>query len=758
MASWTLAAATASGQGTVRGFVYDKGNGEPMLFVNVVLKGTALGAATDEHGYFSIARVPEGDYVLNCFSIGYDTVSKPVTIRKDDLVSVKVYLEQSAISLQQVEISADKQEQRTEVQMSVAKITPREISQVPAAGGEPDLAQYLQVLPGVVFTGDQGGQLYIRGGTPIQNKVLLDGMVIYNPFHSIGLFSVFDADIIKTADIYTGGFNAEYGGRISSVMDITTRDGNKKRFNGKFSASTFSSKLTLEGPFKKPANDEQSTGTYIFSGRTSYLDRTSKTLYSYANEDGLPYRFLDFYGKGVLTGSNGSKFSLFGFRFDDNVNYEPVSEYKWNSFGAGSNFVLIPGSSPVLLDGTFAYSRYRIELQEADELPRYSSVNGFNFMLNFTYFLGKDEVKYGIEALGFKTDFTFYNYVRKKIEQVDNTSEFGAFLKYKRAGDKLVIEPSLRVHYYASLNEFSFEPRLGAKYNLTERVRLKAAAGLYAQNLLAAVSDRDVVNLFYGFLSGSDDLPDEFLGEPVTSRLQHAGHLVGGIELDVHKHVSVNLEAYIKDFSQLENVNRDKIYDDVTANYDKPEYLKKDFILEKGTAKGIDCSIKYDYKGLYLWLVYSLAYVDRNDGIRVYEPHFDRRHSINAVASYTFGKKGDWNAGIRWNFGSGFPFTQTAGFYEYLNFQQGLNVNYTNANGDLGLLYGELNKGRLPYYHRLDVSLKKSFEFSKRSKLEVIASVTNVYDRANVFYFDRIRGDRVDQLPILPSLGASITF
>ncbi len=753
-----LGGATANGQGIVRGFIYDKDNGEPMLFVNVVLQNTTLGAATDVHGYFAINKVPAGDYEVIAFSIGYDTVSNSIVVADNEIVTVKMYMKESAISLQQVEISAGKQEQRTEVQMSVSKITPREISQVPAAGGEPDLAQYMQVLPGVVFTGDQGGQLYIRGGTPIQNKVLLDGMVVYNPFHSIGLFSVFDSDIIKTADVYTGGFNAEYGGRISSVMDVTTRDGNKNRFNGKFSASTFNSKLTLEGPFKKPKENGGSSGTYIFSGRTSYLDQTSKSIYKYVDDEGLPYRFLDFYGKGTLTGSNGSKFSLFGFRFDDNVNYEGISEYQWNSFGAGSNFVMVPGASPVLLDGTFAFTRYEIELQEADEQPRSSAVNGFNFTLNFSYFLGRDEVKYGLEGLGFKTDFTFFNSVGKKLEQVENTSEFAAFLKYKRAADKVVIEPSLRVHYYASLNEFSFEPRAGLKLNLSERLRFKAAAGLYAQNLLAAVSDRDVVNLFYGFLSGPDNLQDEFRGEEVTSRLQHAAHLVAGVEVDLFRNVSVNLEGYIKDFNQVENVNRNKIFEDTGANFDKPDSQKKDIIVEKGLARGADIAINYESKKWYIWLVYSLGFVTRDDGITEYEPHFDRRHNVNAVVSYTFGDKMDWVASARWNFGSGFPFTLTAGFYEYLDFQQGINVDYTNSNGDLGVIYDELNKGRLPYYHRMDMSIKKTFTFSERSELAVIASVTNVYDRDNIFYFDRIRGERVDQLPILPSLGASITF
>ena len=138
--------------------------------------------------------------------------------------------------LDEFEYSAEAEDRKTEVKMSVIKATPKDFAHVVSVGGEPDFAQYLQTAPGVVTTGDQGGQMYIRGGSPIQNKVLLDGMTIYNPFHSIGFFSVFDTEIIKSADIYTGGFSAEYGGRISSVMDITTKDGNKKHHAGKMIA------------------------------------------------------------------------------------------------------------------------------------------------------------------------------------------------------------------------------------------------------------------------------------------------------------------------------------------------------------------------------------------------------------------------------------------------------------------------------------------------------------------------------------------
>ncbi|MFM7078574.1 MAG: TonB-dependent receptor [Bacteroidota bacterium] len=748
--------AKAQNNGTVRGFVYSKETGEPVLFTNVYLKGTTLGAATDVNGYYSITKIPAGDYTLMVTSIEYDSLSTPVTIVSGEILTKKLYLEKKTVNLMEVNISAEKQEAKTEVKASVIKVTPKELKQLPSVGGEPDLVQYLQVLPGVVFSGDQGGQLYIRGGTPIQNKVLLDGMVIYNPFHSIGLFSVFDTDIIRNADIYAGGYGAEYGGRISSIMDIKTRDGNKKRFGGKISANPFATKVLFEGPIKKAANENEGDASFIISGKTSFLDRTSKALYSYANEEGLPYTFNDLYAKFVTNNANGSKWNVFGFNFNDRAKYAGIADYKWDSKGFGSSFVVVPGGSTVLLDGNFAYSQYKITLEEADARPRMSLVNGFNVGLNFTYLLNRDEIKYGIEALGFKTDYEFFSFNGTKSEQEENTTELGVFVTGKKIlGEKLVIEPGIRFHYFASLSELSLEPRLGAKYNISDKIRIKAAGGMYAQNLLSSSSDRDVVNLFYGFLSGPENLPDEFRGDPVKSRLQKATHLIAGLELDLPWNFSANVEVYTKSFDQLSNVNRDNIFDE---DDNQPDALTDDYIVEKGTAKGLDMTLKYEYKRVYFWAVYSLGFVNRKDEYREYVPHFDRRHNVNLVGSYTFGKKLDWQFDIRWNMGSGFPFSQTQGFYEYLNFSGGLNTDPGQENGTLGVLYGPLNEGRLPYYHRLDVSLKKEFALGENTRLEATASIINVYNRKNVFYVDRITNDRVDQLPILPAIGLNMSF
>ena len=190
--------------GEVRGFVYEEATAEPAIYTSVHLKGTNYGTQTNLDGFFSISKVSPGEYQLFISSIGYDSIQIPISVKAGSLLTQKIYLKKSTVEMQEVQVSAESQEKKTDVRISVNKITPKEIRQVPTIGGEPDLAQYMQVIPGVIFSGDQGGQLYIRGGTPIQNKVLLDGMIIYNPFHSIGLYSVLDADVIRGADVYTG--------------------------------------------------------------------------------------------------------------------------------------------------------------------------------------------------------------------------------------------------------------------------------------------------------------------------------------------------------------------------------------------------------------------------------------------------------------------------------------------------------------------------------------------------------------------------
>lgn len=766
---FVLTAAFAQGQNTVKGVLYDDESGEAIPFANVVLEGTKHKVATDINGFFLINKIPDGTYTLLVKYVGYAEYREELTLAKGQVVSRNIKLKESAQMLKDVVITSNRMEERkVETQVSVEKVTASQIQQMPSIGGQADIAQYLQVLPGVNSTGDQGGQLYIRGGSMIQNLCLVDGMIVYNPFHSIGLYSIFETDIILNADIYTGGFGAEYGGRLSSVMDITTRDGNKKRHSGKIGINTFGANLIVEGPLMKERSEQKkSTLTYLLATKGSYLSKTSKLIYPYV-EGGLPFDFLDVYGKLSLNSGTGSKWNIFGFRYDDKVTgYQSLADYHWTNWGVGTNFVIVTGTSAIL-DGTVAYSDYKINMEDikveqGTREEKSSGINGVNASLNVTNFFGKHKLKAGIMFEAYKTKYIFGS-----VNPGDmNTANISGYVTFKcNVNDKLLVEPGFRYIYYTSQNEHSPEPRLAMKYNANDHLRFKLAGGLYSQMLLDARSDNDIVNLFNGFLTGKSSLDVARLGdEENESYLQRAQHVVVGGEYDLNRHLSFNLEFYFKNFSQLLNMNHNKMFDrhdgdyQTGGRYEKPTYLTSDFVLEKGRAWGLDFSVRYEIERLYVWGTYSLGWVTRtNEGDGTYYPHYDRRHTVNLLVTYALGSRREWEFSARWNFGSGYPFTQTQGAYESLSFGGGINTDYTNANGDFSLHYAELYKGRLPAYHRLDLGVKRKFSIGKRCLLELNLSATNIYSRENIFYFDRVTFERINQLPILACFGINFSY
>jgi hypothetical protein len=758
----------------IKGTVNDKDNGPGIANVLITgpnVKTGSTGAQTDEQGSFGI-ELPVGTYTIKITQQGHRDYVDTIVVELDKNINLGIIrLKEAPVEMNEYEVKDNTD--KTHGNVSVITITQDDIKRVPTTMGEADIVGALLVTPGVVSSGDQGGQLYIRGGPPIQNKVIMDGAIIYNPFHSIGILSVFDTDLIRSADVYTGGFGAQYGGRISSIMDIHMRDGNLKKFSGKVGVTPISSKIILEGPIKKLKESGGSSASFLVNARGSFLEYSSRVFYPYANvtntnsaTTGLPYNFWDIYAKvSVNAGDEGSKVNIFGFSHNDYVNFSSITKLNWSSAGGGLNFTVVPGSANVRIDGVFAYSNYNIKMVEQNELSlkRESTVNGFNFNLNFHQFFGNNRITYGLEGVGTFTHLYYDTPYSTHIENDNNTTEIAAFARAKINKAGFVIEPSFRLHYYASVGEVSPEPRLSVKYNIRDWWRIKAAGGLYSQNLVAANSDRDVVNLFYGFLSGVDNLPDTYRGSPVTSLLSKSQHGILGMEFDIGKYVDINVEGYFMNFSQLLNVNRNKLYDEGTQPANTPDYLVSDVIVETGYATGFDATVKFEYKNFYVWVVYSFLKTERTDEITTYTPHFARQHNINMVGSYAWGKKRDWEASVRWNIGSGFPFTQTQGFYEFVDFQQGINTDYTTSNGTVGIQYAGPNTGELPWYHRLDINVKKTFKFENKknhhiSKMEINVGGSNLYNRKNIFYLDRVTFQKIYQLPIIYNVGLSFEW
>ncbi|MBT8231737.1 MAG: TonB-dependent receptor [Saprospiraceae bacterium] len=740
-----------SQEGSIRGHVYDQKSGEPVIFANVVLDGTTYGTNTDENGLFTLAGIPLGNYDLKVSYIGYEDNTTQVEFKSPKINYYKINMTSGGINLGVINISGDREQARTEVRVSKLRVSQKQIKALPSTGGDADILQYLQVLPGIISTGDQGGQVYIRGGSPVQNKILLDGLTIYNPFHSIGFYSTFETELIRNVDVLTGGFNAEYGGRISAIIDISTREGNKKRFGGQLSASPFMVKGLFEGPLVKLKDDSGSI-SFVLSTKQSIIENTSKEIYSYASVNdtiGLPFGFSDTYGKLSFVTQNGSKFNFFGFKFDDTFDNPLVSRVDWSNEGGGMTFDLLPNASSLTLNGIVGYSKYDVSIIEGDDDPRSSLIREYLLGLDFNYFGNSFALKYGLEIKSIRTEFNFVNPFGLGLNQFQNTTEMSGFLKFRKSWEKLVFEPGLRTQFYASLGEISLEPRLGLKWNVSERTRVKAAAGFYTQNVISTSNERDVVSLFTGFLSGPESQFNNFEGERVSSKLQKSRHLILGVEQDISDHLQLNVEGYIKDFPQLIVVNRNK-----TSN------LQSDYSTEEGQAYGVDFSAKFETPSFYVWATYTLGFVDRFDGEQEFPTIYDRRHNINFLTTYSFGQNMDWQASIRWNFGSGFPFTKTQAFFNQLNLEQGPGSDYITSNPDnVGIIYSDTrNGGRLPYYHRLDASIQKTFEMTDNLNVEAVVSVTNAYDRDNIFYFDRVRFERVNQLPIIPSIGLRLNY
>jgi hypothetical protein len=769
---FSIAAKAQNHNGTIKGFVYDKRSGEVLTYATIIVENTKTGVQTDVNGYFSLS-LASGTYTLIATALGYDSMVMTVNLLPDAIATKKVLLSQKEVGLQEVRVSGRKTDKITRINTGVTNITPRELKLLPSAGGEPDLAQYLQVIPGVVFTGDQGGQLYIRGGSPAQTGIYLDGITIYSPFHSIGLFSVFETEAIRNVDVYTAGFSAQYGNRTSAIVDVHTKDGNKNDVSGIVSVSPIMARVLIDGPLLKSKKDNGAGITYLVTAKTSYLDQTSKSLYGGLGDQfkvGLPYKFTDIYGKLTFSGDNGSKLNVFGFNFDDQAKllndstdavFPVRADYHWKARGAGGTFVVTPGNTSALIDGKVAFSNYDIGVSKellnipVDTVPRTSQINGFEAGINFTYFLPNySQLKYGIEVSGTHTALNYYS--AQGVSTTENRQSTLAALYFMfrhNFSSRFIFEPSIRLQYYSELDKLSPEPRLGMKYNITDDIRLKAAAGIYSQNIISTKSDQDIVNLFTGFLLSPDQEIKDVKGNVVKTNLQTAYHLVGGIEVDVNQ-VEFNLEPWVKVFGQVDELNRNKVY-----------VSDPDFVAANGIAKGVDLSAKYSTQRIYLWgaMGYqSVDYtsIDSKGQKQTYPTPFDTRFNANAVASYTLGKKKDWEVSGRYNIHSPFPFTQTQGFYENVPMStNGIATNYLTTNGNLGVVYAnEINGGRLSWYHRLDVAVKKHFKLSTKSSIDATFAVTNVYDRRNIFYVNRFTNVRVYQLPLFPSLNLTWNF
>ncbi len=742
--SCLLTSDASSQSATVRGFVTDGGDGRPLEGVNVVLTNTSgelLGSASDAEGFYIIRRIDPGAYTLRASFIGYVTYEQELTLSADEIATVTVVLNFDEANLDEVVVEGERAGGGARVSAGLQTIRPQDMELVPAPDVSADLVNYLTTLPGVVASGDRGGQLFIRGGEPTQNLVELDGMLIYQPFHIIGFYSAFPADIVRISDVYAGGFGAKYGGRLSSVIDVSSRNGNNRRFGGTFTAAPFVSSALIEGPLVK------NRASFLISVRESVIDQGASKLI----DQNLPFEFGDAFGKLHFTLGANSQASFSALRTHDrgvigageagaDLDDPTQDQIDWTNTAFGSRFIVLPAALPIFAEIKLSYSILDQGFGVVDDPTRETNVARFNGSADMTYFTGTSEIGWGL----FLRTSTLENELGGQFQNITSDKEFiteaGAYIEPTfKMRNGLKINPGIRLHAFPSKSETFLEPRLRLYYERGSHT-LSSAWGIYHQEIVGLNDRRDAGNVYTAWTSSP------------LGKVPQAMHVIGGYQFTGTNGVDFSVEAFYKDLQNL-----------VIPEWSAFPRFSVNVQPANGTAIGFDVRVGYEKPWFKSFVSYGLSNVEyeaTGDVIELwfgtstqsFSPAHDRRHQVSALAALQ-GRGFEFST--RWQFGSGLPFNESVGFDTFV-LVNGENDVRTDP-GTLRVLYGQPYTGRLPTYHRFDVSLSKSFDLSA-AKATVQVGAINVYDRANLFFLDLFTLQRTDQLPLIPSLGLKIEF
>ncbi len=709
--------------GTLRGFVTDSTNGEALVFCNVFIKDLNTGASTNERGLYLIKSVPPNkEYEVTISYVGYKTKAIQVFIEPNKITSLNIKLVPLSIELQTVEKVGDKIIKANNTDISLERISVKELEILPK-GIESDIFRSLQDIPGVSTTGDITARYYVRGGSGDQNLILLNGIELYNPFHSLGLFSVIDPEMINSIEFFKGGFTSEYSGRLSSVMRIVTKDGNKNRFGFIGSGSFLTAKGLFEGPIPN--------GSFMITGRKSYNNNSLKKFF---NKDNVPIDFYDFSFKLNYSSPDifeNARFSIFGFSSNDVVDYnDPVREgFKWNNSLFGFEWIQVY-DVPIFSRLGVSVSKFNGEVipNLSTLKSRENELSDFNIRFDMNVvFSNRDEIGLGVQIKTVNSKFLQENALGAKtnIEKFGgNLSFYGKykFLQYKNFG----IDAGTRFNI-TGLNSNtggSFEPRVNVTYRIIPQLAFKAAWGIYIQQLVAVSDEDEVISVF-----------DPWIIIPDYLDPSRAIHYNGGLEFDLTQGVNFSVEGYYKLLKNLPVVNDQKFFSS-----------DPDLIVGSGESYGWEFSFNYGIEPINFTAAYTLSWAYKTSRDWTYYPKYDNRHALNLILEYNFGD--GWIASAIWNYNSGYPFTELLGYYDKY---------YRNDINDPGIgtgefipyaILGDRNLGRLPAYHRLDLSLIKRIQLFS-TNIEIGASAVNAYDRKNIFYFDRNTGKIVNMLPLL---------
>lgn len=776
---------------TISGFVEDAESGERLIAASVLDRRLGIGVETNEYGFFSLT-LPEGTVRLSVYYLGYIPQEYALKLNGDKKINITL---SASLLLPEIEVIAtDSITSGIRSGISINSLSAEDIKSLPSLGGESDLIRTTHLLPGVHTGTDGVGGIHVRGGNPEHNLILIDGVPVYNALHAGGLFSVFNTNAIRSAQLIKGGFPARYGGRLSSVLDIHTKEGNMNRFSGQAEIGLLTAKASLEGPIVKEK------GSFFVSARRSfinwYIEPLSRREKEDRGEEGkTSYKFYDINAKFNYSLSEKDKIYLSFYRGRDhfynqgfrsntysflNTTYEDtlhvrfdqsyIEELIWGNTVAAARWNHI-WSNKLFSNTTLTFSRFETDAAygDADSLvylnggPTFrsidygffsSSIEDVGGKIDFDWLLSPAQTMRfgaGVTRHRFNPGALSYNesteyLANRDVQGNDPITSVESFAYVENdflIGKKL----SLNVGLHAARLDVegktynSLQPRLSAYWQTTKRLGWKASYGEMAQ--------------FVHLLSNSSiGLPTD-LWVPATAnvRPQRAWQVATGFDYDF-SFLQLSVEGYYKEMSNLLSFTEGAYFlNDWQENVTSGE----------GRAYGMEVLLKKSRGNTTGWMAYTLAWTDRqfdlvNFGER-YPFKYDRRHDFKIVLQHAFSK---WmQVSANWVVSSGFAYSLPLSQYFYPS--TGGAVPVTD--------FGSKNSFRMPLYHRLDLGVQ--FNFKTRDFIHgVNVGFYNLYDRRNPLYYD-IRTSLITEgevlqekkefvqvwlLPFLPSINYSIKF
>lgn len=774
--------ATAQNNVTLSGYIRDESTGEELIGATIQVQGTSTGTVTNAYGFYSLT-LPAGNYRLVVSYVGYNSYLLEQNLTGNQTINIQ--LKQTANELQEVIVKAEAENRNvTTNQMSVARLEPKLVKELPAVLGEPDVIRSLQLLPGVTTVADGAAGFNVRGGSVDQNLILLDEGTLYNSSHLFGLFSVANPDAVKSVDLFKGGIPARYGGRLSSVLDIRQREGNMKEFNGEAGIGLISARALIEGPFIKDKS------SYMVAARRSYgdlflplIDNTSTAF------------FYDLNMKTNLIVNDRNRLFLSGYFGRDRFSLGSIFNSAWGNATATLRWNHL-FSDKLFANFSAIYSNYDYSLDQLTTGAQYnwkSRIITQNVKADFSYFLGRNaQLEFGADAKTYEfqpgniTPIRGSAVAERSLDKKFAT-EAGAYASYEQTVGKLTFNAGLR---------YSLFIRQGQErvpvYENNQPVVYNAALGRYESGRVTGFTDYkagDPISTFQNLeprFATTLVLNDASSLKASYNRLYQYLHLISNTTAPTPTDIWTPSGPFIKPqeadqyaLGYFRNFKKNAyeasvevFYKDMNnlvdyvdgANLITNNTIETELLRGRGRSYGAEFYVRKNSGRLNGWVSYTLSRAERqikgltaqdpgiNSG-RYYAANFDKPHNLAVVASYKVNER--WSFSSNFALATGIPATFPSGKYEFA----GMIVPH----------FPERNTHRLPAYHRLDVSatLKGKTKRWKNGGHEWVFGIYNVYNRANAtsIYFNdnpespgNVRALKSYLLGILPSVTYNFNF